>query len=901
MVSICVNGKDKTRQISDWKIWWDSQQGELMLTCCFPSGKSYDSPLSNCKIEPTEVVQGKLLSKKGGAVFSAIDRAVIYGGKYAVVQYRGKQKIYVMNADRIAFCPETTIKDEAIFRYFGVVAKAREERANQQDKPISKNVLRQLERVLPHEDTALHAYCTGQNRPRERPGSLIYPFGVNESQLEAVEQAFTSQISLIEGPPGTGKTQTILNIIANIVLRGNTVAILSNNNAAVGNVYEKLGKVGLDYVVAKLGSEQNRTDFFKDVPAVPSETPAPAPSMDHIQAVLQELKQHLHAQDAVARLQAEIDELTIEQRYLLQWQRENMVVAPVPLEKYRLSPRKSSDLMAYLAYLAANRIRLKDRIDLLLNFKILRTKPFDDWEKRKSAIYALQLHYYENALRDKESALAAYREALERGNFRALLDDLAAGSMAHLKHYLHQHVPHQEAFDAENYRTKFNEFVKRFPIIGSSTHSIVNSIGGGAMLDYVIIDEASQQDIVPGILALGCARNLIIVGDRKQLPHIPANLGIAPPAEFYDCDKYSLLDSCVGVFNDSIPVTLLKEHYRCHPRIIQFCNQQFYDNRLVPMTQDAGEKSLKLLVTAKGNHTRNNANRRELDSLLETLKWDGESDWDSENGRGFIAPYNAQVTLSRAHLPADFVKDTVHKFQGRECDEIVFSTVLDKKHSSQRGLTFVDDPHLVNVAVSRARNKFTLVTGDDVFAANNGHIAALVRYIEYYADEKQIHRAPVVSAFDLLYTEYDQSLERLNTRLRSSDSRYKSEQIVAQRLRDALSQEAYRAMTFHSQIALIQLVSSANEALTSRERDFMRNRASCDFVLYFKVGKTPLGVIEVDGGYHGTAQQAERDALKDSILRKSEIPLLRLQTVESHIEEKIAEFLTQWASGASTA
>ncbi len=310
---------------------------------------------------------------------------------------------------------------------------------------------------------------------------------------------------------------------------------------------------------------------------------------------------------------------------------------------------------------------------------------------------------------------------------------------------------------------------------------------------------------------------------------------------------------------------------------------------------------MKLLVTAKGNHTRNNSNRRELDSLLETLKWDGESDWDSENGRGFIAPYNAQVALSRAHLPADFVKDTVHKFQGRECDEIVFSTVLDKKRSSQRGLTFVDDPHLVNVAVSRARNKFTLVTGDDVFAANNGHIAALVRYIEYYADEKQIHRAPVVSAFDLLYTEYDQSLERLNARLRPSDSRYKSEQIVAQRLRDALSREAYRAMTFHSQIALIQLVSSANEALTSWERDFMRNRASCDFVLYFKVGKTPLGVIEVDGGYHGTARQAERDALKDSILRKSEIPLLRLQTVESHIEEKIAEFLAQWASGASTA
>jgi hypothetical protein len=179
--------------------------------------------------------------------------------------------------------------------------------------------------------------------------------------------------------------------------------------------------------------------------------------------------------------------------------------------------------------------------------------------------------------------------------------------------------------------------------------------------------------------------------------------------------------------------------------------------------------------------------------------------------------------------------------QGRECDEIVFSTVLDKKRSSQRSLSFVDDPYLVNVAVSRAKNKFTLVTGDDAFAANNGHIAALVRYIEYYAGEKQIHRAPVVSAFDLLYKEYDRSLERLNARLRSSDSRFKSEQIVAQILRDTLSLEAYRAMTFHSQIALIQLASSANDASTPRERDFMKNRASCDFVLYFRLGGNAVG------------------------------------------------------------
>jgi hypothetical protein len=241
------------------------------------------------------------------------------------------------------------------------------------------------------------------------------------------------------------------------------------------------------------------------------------------------------------------------------------------------------------------------------------------------------------------------------------------------------------------------------------------------------------------------------------------------------------------------------------------------------------------------------------------------------------------------------VTQTVHKFQGRECDEIVFSTVLDKKAGSQRGLAFVDDPHLVNVAVSRAKNRFTIVTGDDVFTGNHGHIAALVRYIEYYSDEKQILRAPVVSAFDLPYTEYDRSLEALHGRLRVGDSRFKSEQIVARLLRDALNEEAFNTMMFHSQVALAQLASVTNEALTTREREFMSNRASCDLVVYFKVGKTPLGVIEVDGGSHETAVQSERDSLKNSILEKSGIPILRLRTIESRIEERIGTFLSQWA------
>ncbi|MGN5129700.1 DUF2726 domain-containing protein [Aeromonas hydrophila] len=200
---------------------------------------------------------------------------------------------------------------------------------------------------------------------------------------------------------------------------------------------------------------------------------------------------------------------------------------------------------------------------------------------------------------------------------------------------------------------------------------------------------------------------------------------------------------------------------------------------------------------------------------------------------------------------------------------------------------------MINVAVSRAKHRFTLVTGDEVFTDNNGHIAALIRYISYYAQDEQIVRAPVVSAFDLLYHEYDQSLARLNARLRPEDSRYKSEQIVAQLLREALSAPACQALKYHTQIRLEKLASPTNSDWTETQRAFMR-RASCDFVLYFKVGKTPIGVIEVDGGYHDHPVQAARDIMKNEILNKCRVPILRLRTVDSGIKQRIGNFIGQW-------
>jgi very-short-patch-repair endonuclease len=121
---------------------------------------------------------------------------------------------------------------------------------------------------------------------------------------------------------------------------------------------------------------------------------------------------------------------------------------------------------------------------------------------------------------------------------------------------------------------------------------------------------------------------------------------------------------------------------------------------------------------------------------------------------------------------------------------------------------------------------------------------------------------------------------------------------VAQLLRDALSATEYQSLMYHTQIKLFQVASPSNQDWTDRERAFMA-RASCDFVIYFKVGKIPVGVIEVDGSSHDQPDQAARDALKNGVLAKSGVPILRLRTVESRIEERIGDFIAQWSNPAA--
>ena len=68
-----------------------------------------------------------------------------------------------------------------------------------------------------------------------------------------------------------------------------------------------------------------------------------------------------------------------------------------------------------------------------------------------------------------------------------------------------------------------------------------------------------------------------------------------------------------------------------------------------------------------------------------------------------------------------------------------------------------------------------------------------------------------------------------------------------------------------------------------------------DFLIYNKLGKSPILAIEVDGFAHhkkGT-RQAERDEMKDKILEKYDLPLLRFATNGSNEKEQLMSRLIE--------
>jgi very-short-patch-repair endonuclease len=202
----------------------------------------------------------------------------------------------------------------------------------------------------------------------------------------------------------------------------------------------------------------------------------------------------------------------------------------------------------------------------------------------------------------------------------------------------------------------------------------------------------------------------------------------------------------------------------------------------------------------------------------------------------------------------------------------------------------VDDPRLINVAVSRAIQRFVLVTNHDTMPSSR-HVRDLVGHIRYLRPEEGLVDSTVVSIFDLLYRDFSRHLRSLDKRLKNR-TKHRSENIAWTVLLDLLGDPERAHLTATAQVLVDHLVPDRAK-LTKRQAEFVGHRASVDFVVYNRVTNRPLLAIEVDGfKYHeDDPKQLERDAVKDEILRNHDLPLLRLPTTGSGEQQRIRRAL----------
>lgn len=724
----------------------------------------------------------------------------------------------------------------------------------------------------------------------------IFPFGFNISQKEAVNNAFSSSLSVIEGPPGTGKTQTILNIIANAVINGQSVAVVSSNNSATKNVYDKLQKDGIEFIAALLGNSTNRQEFIdsqEDIPDLSQFNLSNKEKSDiklACQNLFKNLSEYLIKKNELALLKQQIDHITTEYKH---FQEENK-------SEFNIDFLKSASADNFLAlWVAAENIsytnikltwwrKLLYRYKYGIKNKTIFNLPAED------TITICQSKYYPKKIEELKTQQNTLESSLKRFSFDDKMKEYRQLSMTLFKYELYRkyNKNKRNKYEINHLRSNSEKFLKDYPVIMSTTYSLRRSLAEDVIYDFVIIDESSQVDLATGALALSCAKRAVIVGDLKQLPNVvddkmkektDAVFDSFSIEESYRYSNHSLLASIIEIF-PNIPKTLLREHYRCHPKIIDFCNQKFYHNQLIILSDINGKREpLIVYKTVAGNHARGRMNQRQIDVIInEIIPKEQLENVDL----GIVTPYRDQTNaLQKAFSGTKIKADTVDKFQGRENDVIIISTV-DNEISD-----FTDNSNRLNVAISRAIKQLILVVnGND--SDKDSNIADLIRYIEY--NNFSVKESSLRSIFDYLYKGYEQKRAEI-IKKSGNKSDYDSENLMFALISDTLKQDKFSKYDVVMHFPLRNIIRDFSK-LTEEEQKYARHRNThLDFLIYNKIGKNPVLAIEVDGfEYHkeGTKQR-ERDKKKESILAKYDLPLHRFLTIGSGEKEKLIEKLKE--------
>lgn len=584
-IIILINGEDKTEEVLEYN---QIAEDKIQVTFKDNTISTYSNHEVQWITEYTEINPQKAIIFENGVPISDISKIVKFE-KYnyiRIILIDGSNKLYSEAALHIE---QNGLDDPVCQKNFTYL----KELSNyipleENNEGISK--LFELITVMNPYSVLVNYLNPKTIKKMKKCNSVIYPFGFNVSQKEAVEKALNNQISIIDSSSITSKTEGILNIVANAVIEDKSVAIVTNSDFAALKFIEMLKQYRLDFIAARLegnedGFSDDKYNAWLELCSYDLENENLEKTKENLISSRNTLEEMLENQDKLAVLEIQYSNLVNE---ISDFQKEDIgKKLTLPSSLLNLSCDKILSFLEEYTILIRKYgyINFLNKMKFFFKYNIL---TFSFYNNSAEIIEkAAKARYNSLKLSELKEEMKELENKLEKCDIEDEIEKYKENSMDMLKKFLYKrfNINNEKTIsDEDMVSNKLEDLVNKHPVIINSITSFINCVSDDYLFDYLIIDEASDVDVVTGALALLCARNVVIINDLNQLPKVIDDETKKISDEIYSKHvinegyKYSdnsLLSSINKLFSE-IPKTVLMGQYRNTRKIRDFNNRKFY-------------------------------------------------------------------------------------------------------------------------------------------------------------------------------------------------------------------------------------------------------------------------------------------------------------------------------------